>query len=68
MFKLNADHVGYFRVTYPSKILQDFCGAVKSKGLQPLDRLGILDDLFANAKAGHARTDDVCVPVIFNLI
>lgn len=58
--KLNADHVGYYRVAYQEGNLMDkFEMAIRQKEMEPLDRLGILDDLFAGAKAGKGKTKDV---------
>ncbi|ODN05748.1 Puromycin-sensitive aminopeptidase [Orchesella cincta] len=57
--KLNADHIGYYRVIYPSAVLQNFIPSIKSKELQSSDRLGILDDLFATVEAGRSSSDDV---------
>lgn len=45
--KLNPGTVGFYRTRYPSELLQQFIPSMKDKSLPPLDRLGILDDLFA---------------------
>ncbi|CAL8101137.1 unnamed protein product [Orchesella dallaii] len=57
--KLNADHIGYYRVIYPTAVLESFIPSIKSKELQSSDRLGLLDDLFATVKAGRASSDVV---------
>lgn len=45
--KLNPGTVGFYRTKYPPELLQQFVPSVKNKSLPPLDRLGLLDDLFA---------------------
>jgi puromycin-sensitive aminopeptidase len=39
--------VGFYRTQYPPEMLAQFVGAIHEKSLPPLDRLGLLDDLFA---------------------
>lgn len=45
--KLNPGTVGFYRTKYPSELLQQFIPSIEDRSLPPLDRLGILDDLFA---------------------
>lgn len=45
--KLNPGTVGFYRVRYPPEMLAQLIPAIQDKSLPPLDRLGILDDLFA---------------------
>lgn len=45
--KLNPGTVGFYRTRYPSDMLARFTPAIRDKTLPPLDRLGLLDDLFA---------------------
>ncbi|GLH04429.1 Aminopeptidase [Gryllus bimaculatus] len=57
--KVNPGTVGFYRTQYPSEMLAQFVPAVKDKSLPPLDRLGLLDDLFALVQAGQAPTVEV---------
>lgn len=45
--KLNPGTVGFYRTCYPASMLEQFKPAIQDKSLPPLDRLGLLDDLFA---------------------
>ena len=45
--KVNPGTVGYYRTQYPPDMLAQFVPAIRDKTLPPLDRLGLLDDLFA---------------------
>lgn len=45
--KINPGTIGYYRTQYPSALLSRFFGAIQDKSLPPLDRLGLLEDLFA---------------------
>jgi puromycin-sensitive aminopeptidase len=45
--KLNQGTVGFYRTKYPATMVQQFVPSIEDKSLPPLDRLGILDDLFA---------------------
>ncbi len=45
--KLNPGTIGFYRTKYPPEMLQAFVPSVEQKLLPPLDRLGLLDDLFA---------------------
>ncbi|XP_051165800.1 puromycin-sensitive aminopeptidase [Leptopilina boulardi] len=51
--KINTGTIGFYRTVYSSDMLQLFQPAIKNRTLQPLDRLGLLDDLFAITQAGH---------------
>ncbi|XP_069970729.1 puromycin-sensitive aminopeptidase isoform X1 [Penaeus vannamei] len=57
--KLNPGTVGYYRTQYPPDMLDLLMPAMKSKCLPPLDRLGVLDDLFSMVQAGHTNTVEV---------
>jgi len=48
--KLNVGTVGYYRVEYSPEMLAQFAPAIREKSLAPLDRLGLLDDLFARVR------------------
>lgn len=55
--KINSGTIGFYRTMYSTDMLQLFQSAIKNCTLlNPLDRLGLLDDLFAIAQAGHSST------------
>jgi len=54
--KLNPGVVGYYRTKYSQDQLVLLCEAVKNKALPAVDRLNILDDLFALIAAGKYCT------------
>lgn len=43
---------------YPPELLVEFLPAIKNKILPPLDRIGLLDDLFAMVQSGESSTVD----------
>lgn len=55
--KLNPGSVGFYRVQYSSEMLQMFKPAVSDLSLPPLDRLGLLGDIFALVQSGQTSTD-----------
>ncbi len=57
--KINSGTVGFYRVQYPSEVLAQFVPAIQSKDMPPLDRLGLVDDVFALVQSGQASTVDV---------
>lgn len=57
--KLNPGTIGFYRTQYPPEMLEKLVPALQDQSLPPLDRLGLLDDLFALALTGHANTVDV---------
>ncbi len=54
--KLNADITGFFRVYYAPEELLKFRPAIETGTLNVRDRMGLCDDTFALAKAGHYPT------------
>lgn len=56
--KINAGTVGFFRTLYSSDLLNMLLPAVEEKSISAIDRLGLLDDLFATAQAGRASTTE----------
>jgi len=56
-YKVNAGFVGYYRVKYenPEDLLQ-LRPAIEEKTLSEVDRLGLMDDLFALVQAGKTDT------------
>ncbi|XP_012260332.2 puromycin-sensitive aminopeptidase isoform X1 [Athalia rosae] len=57
--KINPGTIGFYRTRYSTEALSLLLPAVKNRSLPPLDRLGLLDDLFAMVQAGHASTVEV---------
>lgn len=57
--KVNSGTIGYYRTKYSSELLELLISAIKSRELPPLDRLGILNDTLAFARAGETTTVDV---------
>ncbi|KAK0172910.1 hypothetical protein PV328_006175 [Microctonus aethiopoides] len=54
--KVNPGTIGFYRTRYNFDALALLMPAVKNRTLPPLDRLGLLDDLFAMVQAGHVST------------
>lgn len=57
--KINPGTIGYYRTRYTPDMLDQLIPAIKSQTLPPLDRLGLIDDLFALVQAGRAPTAEV---------
>lgn len=57
--KLNPGTIGFYRTRYPPEMLERLVPAIRDQSLPPLDRLGLLDDLFALVQAGHTGTVEV---------
>lgn len=57
--KINPGTIGYYRTRYTPEMLNLLIPAIKSQTLPPLDRLGLIDDLFALVQAGRASTREV---------
>lgn len=56
--KLNSGQSGFYRVAYNATHVQRLGELIDKGRLEPLDRLGVLTDLFETAKAGRADTLD----------
>ncbi|OFW00513.1 MAG: hypothetical protein A3G20_08495 [Acidobacteria bacterium RIFCSPLOWO2_12_FULL_59_11] len=54
--KLNPGQSGFYRVAYSAELWQRLAEAVKAGALPTVDRLGMLDDAFALARAGYLKT------------
>eukprot|EP01116_Phalansterium_solitarium_P014381 TRINITY_DN3200_c0_g1_i1.p1 TRINITY_DN3200_c0_g1~~TRINITY_DN3200_c0_g1_i1.p1 ORF type:complete len:914 (+),score=361.44 TRINITY_DN3200_c0_g1_i1:169-2742(+) len=54
--KANAGQAGFFRVLYDGRLSDKLRAAVESLALPTVDRLGLQNDAFALAKAGHLPT------------
>lgn len=59
--KLNKNQTGFYRVSYDSKLTAQLAKQIRNNDLGPVDRLGILSDVFENAKAGVGSTVDALV-------
>ena len=58
-FKVNTGCVGYYRVHYQDEQdLNRLKPAIENKILGEVDRLSLIDDLFALVQAGKAETTD----------
>lgn len=57
--KVNPGTIGYYRTRYTAEMLDQFIPSIRDQTLPPLDRLGLLDDLFALVQAGRAPTVEV---------
>lgn len=45
--KLNFGASGFYRVNYPSEFISRFIPAIQNKSISPIDRLMVIDDIFA---------------------
>ncbi|XP_004519875.1 puromycin-sensitive aminopeptidase isoform X2 [Ceratitis capitata] len=57
--KINPGTVGFYRTRYSKEMLEKLLPAVRDMVLPPLDRLGLIDDMFAMVQAGQASTAEV---------
>lgn len=57
--KLNQASVGVYRVAYSEDMLNTLIPAIESKSLPPLDRLNVLDDIYALVVSGKSSTPQV---------
>lgn len=64
--KLNPESIGYYRTQYPAEMLDQFLPEISNHKMQALDRLGLLDDLFALVQAGRCSTVDVSIHCTFD--
>ena len=51
--------MGFYRTSYAPDLLKQLVIAIGQQTLPPLDRLGLVDDVFALVQAGQASTVDV---------
>lgn len=56
--KFNRDQSGFYRTTYNASHLHRLGELIHKGHLSPLDRVGVLSDVFETAKAGEADTAD----------
>jgi aminopeptidase N len=55
---LNSEHSGFYRVVYNASHLELLGDLIRRGQIGPLDRLGMLSDIFEAAKAGYLGTTD----------
>lgn len=53
---MNPGQVGFYRTCYSPELLKQLVAAIGQRTLPALDRLGLIDDLFALVQAGHSST------------
>lgn len=58
-FKLNPSAVGTYRVRYSPELLAKFVPGITNQTIAPLDRLNLLDDLYALVQCGKQSTVDL---------
>ncbi|CAG7734170.1 unnamed protein product [Allacma fusca] len=56
---LNSGRSGYFRVGYAKNVMEKITSAIKLKEMRPMDRLIILQDMFAMAISGYSSVVDL---------
>lgn len=54
--KINPGTVGYYRTSYTPEMMKGFTKSIVDMSMPPLDRLGLIDDLFALVQAGQQPT------------
>ncbi|KAM5135748.1 puromycin-sensitive aminopeptidase [Mantella aurantiaca] len=57
--KLNPGTVGFYRTQYSPSLLESLLPGIRDLSLQPVDRLGLQNDLFSMARAGIISTVEV---------
>ncbi|TMS23086.1 Puromycin-sensitive aminopeptidase [Larimichthys crocea] len=57
--KINPGTVGFYRIQYSSSMLESLLPGVRDLSLQPVDRLGLQNDLFSLSRAGMISTVEV---------
>ncbi|CAI9616950.1 unnamed protein product [Staurois parvus] len=57
--KLNPGTVGFYRTQYSPSMLESLLPGIRDLSLQPVDRLGLQNDLFFMARAGIISTVEV---------
>lgn len=55
--KYNSEEAAFVRTVYEQKLYDALSPAILDKSLSPIDRMGIIRDAFAGAKAGFLTTD-----------
>ncbi len=57
VIKVNVGQTGFYRVQYENSMLEQLGELIKKKGLSPIDRYGIENDLFSLVKRGSLDLD-----------
>uniref|UniRef100_A0A8C2WGI4 Aminopeptidase n=1 Tax=Cyclopterus lumpus TaxID=8103 RepID=A0A8C2WGI4_CYCLU len=57
--KVNPGTVGFYRIQYSTAMLERLLPGVRDLSLQPVDRLGLQNDLFSLSRAGMISTVEV---------
>lgn len=57
----NGGHNAFYRVTYDSAHFSKLATAIKAGNVEPLDRMGLLSDVFEAAKSGEINTVDALI-------
>jgi len=50
---------GFFRVHYPKAMMREYIYPIRNRSMAPLDRLNLLDDLYALMRCGETYTVEV---------
>lgn len=53
-YKFNPNQNGFYRVNYPETLLSNFGKQIISRSMNPLDRIGLISDVFEVSKAGYS--------------
>uniref|UniRef100_A0A3B5Q3Y7 Aminopeptidase n=1 Tax=Xiphophorus maculatus TaxID=8083 RepID=A0A3B5Q3Y7_XIPMA len=57
--KINPGTVGFYRIQYSASMLESLLPGIRDLSLQPVDRLGLQNDLFSLSRAGMISTVEV---------
>ena len=55
--KVNPEFSNFYRVRYSEDMLDKFSISIEEKLLSPMDRLNLVDDLFALIRTGYVPSD-----------
>jgi puromycin-sensitive aminopeptidase len=54
--KFNPTQTGFYRVQYPAEYYKSLRTAIENQSMPPIDRLGVIEDAMALARAGYLPT------------
>lgn len=54
VFQINPGTVGFYRIQYSSSMLESLLPGIRDLSLQPVDRLGLQNDLFSLVSHTHS--------------
>uniref|UniRef100_A0A3B5LVZ0 Aminopeptidase n=1 Tax=Xiphophorus couchianus TaxID=32473 RepID=A0A3B5LVZ0_9TELE len=57
--KINPGTVGFYRIQYSASMMESLLPGIRDLSLQPVDRLGLQNDLFSLSRAGMISTVEV---------